>query len=169
VRILVLTTSARIDAAWVDELVTALPAVDELALSVVAVTPPRGRLPVDRCLVVGPFLRPGRPVREVRVAGGPRVPGVGRRARLARKLDRRLVRLLPARWSGDRARMLETGVRRSRVVHEEVERADIVVAHDFNTTWAAWRLARRIPGPAVVFQPEGVALKLAEQDEAAPH
>jgi len=163
-RVLVLTTSARIGAAWVDELVDSLP-VDDLDLRVVALTRPAERLPVTRCLVVGASPRPFRAVRDLPTATGgpttrPTPPG-----RAAKTADRILARVLPAGRRKDRQLMLMTGTRWSRVVREEFAAADLVVAHDYNTTWAAWRLARRIAGPDVVFQVEGASLKLAERAE----
>jgi hypothetical protein len=129
----------------------------------VALTRPRGRLPVSRCLVVGRSLRPGRAVRDVPVAGSGRAAEpAGRRRRALKRLDRVLLRAVPRRWSGNNLLLFSTGVARSRTVREEVARADFVVAHDYNTTWAAWLLARGVPGPEVVFQTEGLHLKLAE-------
>jgi hypothetical protein len=166
-RILVLTTTARITPEWVADLLESLPLAESPELAVVAVTAPKVRLPVERCLVVGPFLRPGRQVRDVAVLGGSRRPTAGRRVRWARRLDRALTRAVPSRWSKDRMLMLSTGAVRSRAVREEFARADLVIAHDFNTTWAAWKLARRIPGPHVVFQVEGASLWLAERGSPA--
>ena len=90
-RVLVLTTSARIGAAWVDELVDSLP-VDDLDLRVVALTRPAERLPVTRCLVVGASPRPFRAVRDLPTATGgpttrPTPPG-----RAAKTADRILAR-----------------------------------------------------------------------------
>jgi hypothetical protein len=162
-RVLVLTTSARISQAWVDELVESLP-VDDVDLRLVALTRPAERLAVGRCLVVGPSLRPFRTVRDLPAAGArgakPAKPG-----RVAKSLDKVLARTLPAGRRKDRRVMLMTGTRWSRIVREEFAAADLVVAHDYNTTWAAWRLARAIAGPEVVFQVEGAALKLAELAE----
>jgi hypothetical protein len=165
-RVLVLTTSARIGKAWVDELTDSL-AVDDLDLRIVALTRPAERLPVARCLVVGPSLRPFRVVRDMPTLDGPRTPKPTRPGRAARALDRFLASALPAGRRKDRQLMLMTGTLWSRCVREEFAAADLVIAHDYNTTWAAWRLARRIAGPDVVFQVEGAALKLAERAEAS--
>lgn len=163
-RVLVLTSSARIGAAWIDELADSLPVAD-LDLRVVALTRPAERLPVGRCLVVGPSLRPFRAVREMPVLGGARTTRPTPPGRVAKAVDRVLARVLPAGRRKDRQVMLMTGTLWSRTVREEFAAADLVVAHDYNTTWAAWRLARRISGPDVVFQVEGAALKLAERAE----
>lgn len=162
-RVLVLTTSARIGSAWVAELRDSLPVAD-LDLRVVAVSRPAERLPVSRCLVVGTSLRPRRAVRDVRVSGQP-APSAKRPGRFTRTLDRALLRVLPAGRRKDRRLMLSTGAVHSVEVRAEFAAADMVIAHDFNTTWAAWLLARRIKGPEVVFQVEGAALKLAELAE----
>jgi hypothetical protein len=162
-RIVVLTTTSRVDPSWVEGLLAALPDDEDLALSIVALTRPQGRLPVSRCLVVGRSLRPGRAVREIPVAGSGRPrQSVGRRQRALARADRILLRTAPRRWSADNAVLFATGATWSRAVREEVAKADFVIAHDYNTTWAAWLLARRVPGPHVVFQTEGVHLKLAE-------
>jgi hypothetical protein len=160
-KVVVLTTSARIGRDWVDDLVGALPPCDELELSLVALTRPAARLPVARCLVVGRSLRPGRAVRDMPVVGA---GGQAQRSRgrVPKRLDRALLRAAPRRWSADNAMLLATGAVWSRVVRDEVARADFVVAHDYNATWAAWLLARRVAGPHFVFQTEGMHLKLAE-------
>jgi hypothetical protein len=160
-KVLVLSTTARMTAEFVDDLRRRLPA-DDLELSLVLVTRPAERLPVRRCLVVGPSLRPGRRVQDRPTTTsdpGPRP----KPARLDR-LDRAVMRRLPKRLRTDRRRMLATGVVRSSVVREEAARADVVVAVDYNATWAAWQLARRVPGTAVVFQPEGIVASVTRPD-----
>lgn len=162
-RVLVLSTSSGITADWVADLVGALPDSENLELSLVLLTRPKGRLPVSRCLVVGRSLRPARAVRDVPVIGGKRsAPPSGRRRRALKRLDRVVLRVLPRRWSRDNALLFATGSAWSRAVRDEFARADFVVAHDYNATWAAWLLARRVAGPEVVFQSEGLHLKLAE-------
>lgn len=165
-RVLVLTTASRLRADWVHDLRQDLP-WEAPEIVVVTVTRPAEPLPVARCLVVGASLRPGRAVRDARTMGAPR-PAKIHEGRWAKLADRLLMRA-PAARRKDRRLMLSTGTRWSREVRSEFASADIVIAHDFNTTWAAWLLARRIPGPHVVFQPEGVALKMAEVAGEATH
>lgn len=166
-RILVLSTASGIDTRWVRELRDSLP-VEDADLCLVAVTRPAERLPVTRCLVVGPSLRPRRWVADTAVEGrarrGAPKPSA-RRRRLMRRLDRASLRLLPGGRRKDRALMLSTGTVWSAAVREEFAAADLVIAHDYNATWAAWQLARRLPDPDVVFQTEGAVLKLAERAE----
>lgn len=159
-KVLVLTTAARLRADWVAELRAELP-WDDPDIAVVAVTRPSEPLPVRRCLVVGPSVRWGRAVRDVRVQGAGR-PAQRPRRKAAEWADRFVDLLLPRSRSKDRRIMLSSGTRWSRAVAAEFTAADFVVAHDFNATWAAWQLARRFPGPQVVFQMEGVRLKVAE-------
>ncbi len=148
---LLLSTTARVTPELVEDVRSRLPQGVELSL--VLVTRPAGRLPVTRCLVVGPTLRPGRAVRDFPFGGA----ALSRLDRAERALTRRLGAL-----GRDRRRMLSSGVSRSAEVHAEAAAADVVIALDYNATWAAWQLARRIPGPAVVFQPEGVVAPLTQ-------
>lgn len=160
-RVLVLSTTARLRSDWVESVRQGLPA-DEVDLRLILVSPPAEPLPVTRCLVVGRSLRRGRWVRAARVHGGPEPLPAGRVHRWMRKVDLRLLRLLPERIGQDRRRMLASGVIWSRTARAEFAGADLVVADDFNATWAAYLLAGRVAGPEVVFQAEGAVLKLAE-------
>lgn len=159
-KVLILTTSARLGADWVSGLRAELP-WDDPDIVVVAVTRPAEPLPVRRCLVVGKSLRWGRFVRDVRVQGSGR-PAQRPDGRWGKLADRCLEIMLPEERLKDRRLMLATGTRWSRVVRAEFAAVDFVIAHDYNATWAAWQLARGIPGPQVVFQMEGVRLKIAE-------
>jgi hypothetical protein len=148
---LLLSTTARVTVELVEDVRSRLP--EGVELSLLVVTRPAERLPVTRCLVVGPTLRPGRRVRDFPFGGA----ALSRLDRLERSFTRRLGAL-----GRDRRRMLSSGVSRSRVVRDEAAAADVVIALDYNATWAAWRLARRVPGPAVVFQPEGAVAPLTQ-------
>ena len=154
-RVLALSTWARFSDDQVDQLRERLPDRDA-DIVLVLVTRPAEPLGVTRCLVTGPSLRPGRTVRDFPFRGEPL-------SRLDR-LDRAVSRRLPGLGS-DRRRMLASGVVGSAVVREEAAAADLVIALDYNATWAAWKLARRVPGPAVTFQPEGLVRRLTEPRE----
>lgn len=153
---LLLSTTAKVDTAFVEGVRRRLPAGTEL--SIVLVTRPVGRLPVTRCLVVGPSLRPRRRVRERPTATNASIP----EPRLTRgdRVERALMRRLPKRLRSDRRRMLASGAVSSPVVLEEARSCDVLIALDYHATWAAWRLARRVPGPLVAFQPEGAVALL---------
>lgn len=154
-RVVALSTWARFSAEQVEDLRQRIPG-DGIEIVLVLVTRPAERLVVARCLVTGPSLRPGRTVRDFPFRGAPL-------SRLDR-VDRALVRRLPG-LGRDRRRMLASGVVRSTAVREEVAAADLVIALDYNATWAAWKLARKVPGPTVVFQPEGVVRRLTDPRE----
>jgi hypothetical protein len=154
-RVLALSTWAKFSANQVEDLRQRLPG-EQVEIVLVLVSRPAEQLAVTRCLVTGPLLRPGRRVRDFPFRGA----GLSRLDRLDRALSRRVPGL-----GRDRRRMLASGVVRSAVVREEATAADLVIALDYNATWAAWKLARKVPGPAVVFQPEGVVRRLTDPRE----
>lgn len=158
-RALLLSTTAKVDPAFIEDVRRRLPD-DDVQLSIVLVTRPAGRLPVSRCLVVGPSLRPRRRVRERPTVTNDAVPEPG----LSRfdRLERSIMRRLPKRLRTDRRRMLASGVASSGLVREEAASCDVLIALDYHATWAAWRLARRVPGPVVAFQPEGAVALLTQ-------
>lgn len=165
-RVLLLSTSKRTTAAWLEETLAPLrERYDVEATAGVFLEKPAEPLPLARCLVAGRKLRPGRAVRDVRVKGG-RAPARPAPRRTTKWLDTQIARVAPEKWAKDRNLVFASGTVWSRPVRAEFAKADLVVALDWNTTWAAWLLARRTPGPHVVFGIEGALLKLAELDQA---
>ena len=146
-KVMILSTAARFTGAQVEDLRDRLP-VEDVEFSIVLVTRP-----------AEPSLRPRRPVHERATAD--RTAPARQLSRLER-LDRAVTRRLPATFGRNRRVMLATGVTWSPVVREEFARSDLVVALDYNATWAAWQLARRVPGPAVAFQAEGAVASLTQ-------
>lgn len=151
-RLLIFSTRSRATASWLAEELAPLEA-HQPQVGVVLLSRPAERLPVDRCLIVGMSLRP---FRSIRVKGGE--PN-----RLS-ALDRALIRWVPERWSEDRSLMFATGTVGSRGVARMFREADIVIATDWNATWAAWLLAKRIPGPEVVHGVAGALRKVSGPD-----
>ncbi|UUW91636.1 hypothetical protein [Pimelobacter simplex] len=165
-KVLLLSTTSRMSEAWLAETLEAL-AEQDMDLALAVLRRPAEPLPVRRCLVLGPSLRPRRRVVEGRVRGRRRSgPPAGRRLKAMRRLDRRLLKLAPDKYSGDNALLFAAGSIWSPEVREEFRQADLVICLDLATTWAGWHLARRIEGPEVVFSVAGAVRKLAELEAA---
>lgn len=162
-RVLVLSTTSRMGADWLTEALEPL-ADHDLDLCLAVLRRPAGRLPVRRCLVLGPSLRPRRRVVEARGKRGRQQ--VGRRQRAMRKLDRRILSLAPGKYAKDNSLLFATGAIWSTEVRQEFASADLVICLDLATTWAGWQLARRVAGPEVVFGVNGAVRKLAELEAA---
>ncbi|MCW2854251.1 MAG: hypothetical protein JWM84_3915 [Nocardioides sp.] len=161
-KVLVLTTSGRVSR----HDIAAVRAVfrESVQVSVVGLFPPAERLRVRRFLVVGRSLRPRRALRDARVLAprGVAVTPLRRPGSWGRRVDTVAARAIPEKWWSDNSLRLATGCVWSPLVRQEFRRADMVIALDWNATWAAWLLARRISGPHVVHTADGAALKLAE-------
>ncbi len=151
-RVLILSTKGKLTGEWLAGQLQPLQRHDP-EISLVVLTRPIGRLPVNRCVVVRKSLRPRRAVR-VRGAARTRLSG----------LDQLILRVVPQRWSKDAAVLFATGTVWSREVTSMFKQSDIVIALDWNATWAAWLLAQRIPGPEVVHGVAGALHKLSGPD-----
>lgn len=149
-KVLLISTRAKLTADWVRSEIAPL-REHEPEVSLVVLTRPAERLPVTCCVVLGRSLRPRR-----------RVGVVGSRPYRRTRADRWLARVMPDRWAKDRALQAASGARWSPEVRALFRSADLVVATDYDATWAAWQLARRIPGPHVVHGVAGAVRRLSE-------
>ncbi|AIY16032.1 hypothetical protein GUY44_11150 [Pimelobacter simplex] len=165
-KVLLLSTTSRMSRAWLAEALEPL-ADRDLDLALAVLRRPAEPLPVRRCLVLGASLRPRRQVVEARTQGGPRPAPAGRRRKMLRKLDRRLLKVAPDKYGADNSLLFAAGAIWSPQLREEFRGADLVICLDLATTWAGWHLARRIEGPEVVFSVAGAVRKLAELEAAA--
>lgn len=149
-KVLLISTRAKLTADWVRAEIAPLREHDP-EISIVVLTRPAEPLPVATCVVLGRSLRPRR-----------RVGVVGSRPFRRTRADRLLARVVPDRWAKDRSLQAASGARWSPEVRGLFRSADVVVATDHDATWAAWQLARRIPGPHVVQGVAGAVRRLSE-------
>lgn len=127
--------------------------------------------PADLPRSLPPVYHPRRVAKAVawrarRIRKALRKPALVTRVRQSTKVRKVKNKLAP----GGLATQYAIGCLRAAVVHDLVERADVVVAMDANTHRAAWLLARRHPGPAVVVgltAGRRVLDELRERDRAA--
>lgn len=151
-KVLALTTRARLGAAAMHDYRREMGLGPDAVVDLVCVRPLRGGLPVRRLDAVDPSVVPFRPI--VPVSG----PGVGqwggwrksctRALRAARRVTSRVP--LPAAVRRSERDYLAVAAATSPELRARAAAADVVVALDDRAALAAWHLARRVQGPAVV-------------------
>lgn len=169
-RLLILTTAARLRPLDLDRWIDGFDLSPEV--SVVAMTIPAGRFRLDvaRYVTVPTTRRPGSLPLDQPLRGEasplPRPLSGGRVRRWAQlrygpRIDAALERRGGDRLKATRSERFAQWCLRVPEVQEMFAAADVVVAMDDNSAWAAWQLARRIDGPAVIRGMAGVHAYLA--------
>lgn len=169
-RLLILTTAPRLKPLHLDRWLEGFDASTDV--SVVAMTIPAGRfrLDVTRYVTVPTTRRPGSLPLEQPLRGSatdvPRPLTGGRvrrriQLRYGPRIDAALERRGGDRLKATRSERFAAWCLKVPEVQEMFAAADVVVAMDDNSAWAAWQLARRIEGPAVIRGMAGVHTHLA--------
>jgi hypothetical protein len=168
VKVLALTTRRRLTAEAVREYRREMDLGPDTVIELVGVQPLDGDLPVRRVDAVDPSVVPFRPVVPVRGPGLLDWRGLRKHYTRLLRAGRRATGSLPRPARRNNQTYLAVAAATSAALRARAADADVVVALDPRAALAAWHLARRVEGPAVVEGAENVRLVLERMGRTVP-